>query len=288
MTLRFGYGTNGFGSHRLDDALEVIAGLGYDGVALTVDHPHLDPFAPDLALRTAAVRRRLDGLGLAVVVETGARYVMDPWHKHEPTLVSVDGRERRVDLLCRAVRIASDLGAEAVSFWSGTLPDGTGAEEGWRRLLAGVDEVLAEAERRDVVCAFEPEPGMFVDTVAGVLELRRRLGSPERLRVTLDVGHCVCNEPGTVADCVHAAGPLLANVQLDDMVPGVHEHLEFGTGDVDLPRALGALLDVGYSGLAAMELPRHGHAAPVVAARSLETLRTALARAQGEREAVRT
>ena len=288
MSLRFGYGTNGFGSHRLDDALEVIAGLGYDGVALTVDHPHLDPFAPDLALRTAAVRRRLDALGLAVVVETGARYVMDPWHKHEPTLVSAGGRDRRVDLLCRAVRIASDLGAEAVSFWSGTLPDGTGADEGWRRLLAGVDEVLAEAERHDVVCAFEPEPGMFVDTVAGVLELRCRLGSPERLRVTLDVGHCICNEPGTVADCVHAAGALLANVQLDDMVPGVHEHLEFGTGDVDLPRALGALLDVDYSGLAAVELPRHGHAAPVVAARSLETLRAALARAQGEREAVRT
>jgi sugar phosphate isomerase/epimerase len=288
MSLRFGYGTNGFGSHRLDDALEVIAGLGYDGVALTVDHPHLDPFAPDLPARTAMVRRRLDGLGLAVVVETGARYVMDAWHKHEPTLVSAEGRDRRVDLLCRAVRIAADLGAEAVSFWSGTLPEGTDSEEGWRRLLVGVEAVLAEAERHDVVCAFEPEPGMFVDTVAGVLELRRRLGSPERLRVTVDIGHCVCNEPGTVADCVHAAGPLLANVQLDDMVPGVHEHLEFGAGQVDLVEGLGALLDVDYSGLAAVELPRHGHAAPAVAVRSLEALRTALAQAQREREVVRT
>jgi sugar phosphate isomerase/epimerase len=288
MSLRFGYGTNGFGSHRLDDALEVIAGLGYDGVALTVDHPHLDPFAPDLAAGTAAVRRRLDGLGLAVVVETGARYVMDAWNKHEPTLVSNEGRDRRVDLLCRAVRIAAELEAEAVSFWSGSLPEDAGVEEGWRRLLAGVDAVLAEAERHDVTCAFEPEPGMFVDTVAGVLELRRRVSSPERLRVTVDVGHCVCNEPGTVADCLQAAGALLANVQLDDMVPGVHEHLEFGAGDVDLPEALGALLDVDYSGLAAVELPRHGHAAPAVAARSLETLRTALAQAEGEREVVRT
>ncbi len=288
MRLRFGYGTNGFGSHRLDDALEVIAGLGYDGVALTVDHPHLDPFASDLAARTAAVRRRLDRIGLAVVVETGARYVMDPWHKHEPTLVSTDGRDRRVDFLCRAVRIGADLGAEAVSFWSGTLPEGTGDEEGWRRLLVGVEAVLGEAERHDMVCAFEPEPGMFVDTVAGVLELRRRLGSPERLGVTVDIGHCVCNEPGTVADCVHEAGALLANVQLDDMVPGVHEHLEFGTGEVDLSEAIGALLDVGYSGLAAVELPRHGHAAPAVAARSLEALRTALAEAQHEREVVRT
>jgi sugar phosphate isomerase/epimerase len=266
----------------------VIAGLGYDGVALTVDHPHLDPFAPDLAARTAAVRRLLDRLGLAVVVETGARYVLDAWNKHEPTLVSTEGRDRRVDLLCRAVRIGAELGAEAVSFWSGSLPEGTPADEGWRRLLVGADAVLAEAERHDMVCAFEPEPGMFVDTVAGVLELRRRLGSPERLRVTVDIGHCVCNEPGTVTDCVHAAGALVANVQLDDMVPGVHDHLEFGAGEVDLPEALGALLDVEYAGLAAVELPRHGHAAPAVAARSLETLRTALARAQAEREVVRT
>ena len=288
MSLRFGYGTNGFGSHRLEDALEVIAGLGYDGVALTVDHPHLDPFAPDLAARAATVRRRLDEFGLSVVVETGARYVMDPWNKHEPTLVSAEGQHRRVDLLCRAVRIGSELGAEAVSFWSGTLPEGTDEKLGWHRLLAGVDAVLAEAERRDMVCAFEPEPGMFIDTVAGVLELRHRLGSPERLRVTVDIGHCVCNESGTVADCVHAAGALLANVQLDDMVSGVHEHLEFGAGEVDLPEALGALLDVEYSGLAAVELPRHGHAAPTIAARSLETLRGALARAQKEREVFRT
>lgn len=277
--LRFGYGTNGFGSHRLDDALAVIAGLGYDGVALTVDHPHLDPFGPDLSARTVAVGRRLDELGLAVVIETGARYVLDPWRKHEPNLVSDSGRERRVDLLCRAVRIGAELGAEAVSFWSGTLPDGVSADEGWRRVTSGVAAVLEEAERRDMACAFEPEPGMFVDTVGGVLELRKRLGDPERLRVTLDVGHVVANEAGSVADCVRQAGDLLANVQVDDMVEGVHEHLEFGEGEVDLPSALGALLAVGYGGLAAVELPRHGHAAPVVARRSLEALRAAEAQA---------
>ncbi|NDL57663.1 sugar phosphate isomerase/epimerase family protein [Phytoactinopolyspora mesophila] len=281
--LRFGYGTNGFGSHRLDDALAVIAGLGYDGVALTVDHPHLDPYDDDLPARTASVGRRLEELGLAVVIETGARYVMDPWNKHEPTLVSATGRERRVDLLCRAVRIGADLGAEAVSFWSGTAPSGTDTEEAWHRLLSGVEPVLEEAARLDVTCAFEPEPGMFIDTVAGVLELRRRLGHPERLRVTIDVGHCVCNETRTVAECIHAAGPLLSNVQIDDMLPGVHEHLELGHGDVDFPATLGALLDVGYAGLASLELPRHGHAAPEVAARSLEVLRAALSEAQRDR-----
>jgi sugar phosphate isomerase/epimerase len=273
--LRFGYGTNGFVNHRLPEALAVIAGLGYDGVALTLDHPHLDPFAPRLGARTEEVRRRLDALGLGVVVETGARYVLDPWHKHEPTLVSAEGRERRVEYLCRAVRVAADLGAEAVSFWSGTLPPGTPAETGWERLTEGTARVLAEAERYGVLCAFEPEPGMFADTLAAVAELRRRLGDPDRLRITVDLGHCVCNEPEPVDACVRRAGPLLANVQADDMRRGVHEHLEFGEGEVDLPAALAALREVGYTGLVAVELPRHAHAAPTVAARALAALRTA-------------
>jgi sugar phosphate isomerase/epimerase len=276
MTLRFGYGSNGFGNHRLADALAVIAGLGYDGVALTLDQPHLDPFGTDLARRTSEVAALLRRHGLAVVVETGARYVLDPWRKHHPTLVSDEGRERRVDLLRTAVDVAADLGAEAVSFWSGTLPPGTDQETGWRRLLDGVAAVLEHAERRDVVCAFEPEPGMFVDRVDGVLALRERLGNPERLRLTLDIGHVVCNEQEPLPRLVRRVGPLLANVQVDDMRRGVHEHLELGEGEVDLAATLGALEEVGYSGLASMELPRHGHAAPAVAERSLRALRAAL------------
>jgi sugar phosphate isomerase/epimerase len=273
--MRWGYGTNGFTSHRLHDALGIIADLGYDGVALTLDQPHLDPFADDLPAQTAAVGRRLDALGLDLVVETGGRYVLDIWRKHHPTLVSADGRDRRVDYLSRAIDVAADLGAEAVSFWSGTLPDGTPDDVGWERLVAGVDAVLAHARSRGVVCAFEPEPGMHVDTLDDVLELRRRLGDPEDLRVTLDIGHIVCNEPRGLADTIALAGGLIANVQVDDMVPDIHEHLALGDGDVDFPVALGALARAGYSGLAALELPRHGHAAPLVAEQSLRFLREA-------------
>jgi sugar phosphate isomerase/epimerase len=273
--MRWGYGTNGFTSHRLHDALGIIADLGYDGVALTLDQPHLDPFADDLPAQTAAVGRRLDALGLDLVVETGGRYVLDIWRKHHPTLVSADGRDRRVDYLSRAIDVAADLGAEAVSFWSGTLPDGTPDDVGWERLVTGVDAVLAHARSRGVVCAFEPEPGMHVDTLDDVLELRRRLGDPEDLRVTLDIGHIVCNEPRGLADTIALAGGLIANVQVDDMVPDIHEHLALGDGDVDFPVALGALARAGYSGLAALELPRHGHAAPLVAEQSLRFLREA-------------
>lgn len=68
--LHFGYGTNGLADLRLDDALALLADLGYAGVGLTLDHMHLDPYAPDLAARTARLARRLDALGLDVTVET--------------------------------------------------------------------------------------------------------------------------------------------------------------------------------------------------------------------------
>jgi sugar phosphate isomerase/epimerase len=279
--LRFGYGTNGFVNHRLDEALAVMADLGYVGVALTLDHNHLDPFADDLAARTAAVGRQLEQLGLAVVIETGARYVMDPWRKHEPTLVSAEGRERRVDLLTRSVRVGADLGAEAVSFWSGILPAGDTAEQGWDRLLSSIEPVIRAADDAGVQLAFEPEPGMFVDRIDGVLELRSRLGDPPCLGVTVDVGHCRCNEDEPADACIRRVADLLVNVQIDDMRRDVHDHLEFGEGEVDFPPVMAALRDAGYAGLVHVELPRHAHAAPAVAQRSLRFLRDAERAAAG-------
>jgi len=273
--LRFGYGTNGMTDHRLGDALALLADLGYDGVALTLDHQHLDPYAPGLAGRVAAVADRLAALGLAVVVETGARYLLDPRRKHHPTLLSDAGRGRRLDLLRRAVVIAADLGAEAVSFWAGVLPPGVDQRTGWSRLVAGCAELAELAGRHRVRLGFEPEPGMLVDTVAGYRRLAAAVGGPDRLGLTLDIGHCRCLEPEPEADCVRTAGPWLATVQIDDMRRGVHAHLPFGEGEVDLPGVLAALREVGYGGLVSVELPRHGHAAPVVAEQSLRALRNA-------------
>ncbi|WP_410658880.1 EboA domain-containing protein [Amycolatopsis sp. lyj-112] len=284
MTFSLGYGTNGFSNHRLDDALAVIADLGYTGVALTLDHDHLDPFADDLPRRVEHVASRLSALGLnRVVIETGARYLLDPWRKHSPTLLSEDPA-LRIDFLARALQIAGDLGADCVSFWSGvsTFDNTVDNEVAWSRLRDGVAAVLEHASRLNVRLAMEPEPGHLVQHLSQVLDLRKELGDPELFGVTLDVGHCVAVEPVDAAECVRLAGPLLWNVQLDDMLPKVHEHLEFGDGQLDLPATLAALSEIGYGGLAAVELPRHSHAAPDTARRAFEALTEALTEALPE------
>jgi L-ribulose-5-phosphate 3-epimerase len=277
--LRFGYGTNGFANHRLRDALTVIADLGYEGVALTLDHDHLDPFGPELSRRVAQTADQLRDLDLAVVIETGARYLLDPWRKHAPTLLH-DDREKRIDFLRLAAAVGADLGAEALSFWAGVRPPGVDEPTAWRRLVDGCAEVIDAAG--GVPLGFEPEPGMLVGDIADWQRLHTDLGRPAGFGMTLDIGHCRAVEPMGVADCVTATAEHLVNVQIDDMRRGVHEHLEFGDGEIDFPPVLRALIDGGYRGLVAVELPRHSHAAPDTARRSLDFLRDAERDAQGD------
>src|SRR5262245_51962467 len=134
-----GYNTNGFAHHRLEDALTILAELGYRSVAVTLDYHALDPFDPAWEGQAAAVRDRLDRLGLRSVVETGARFLLDPRRKHQPTLLSADPaeRERRLDFLRRSVDVARALDADAVSFWSGTPGDGDADDVLMSRLIDG-------------------------------------------------------------------------------------------------------------------------------------------------------
>ncbi|MFD0369122.1 sugar phosphate isomerase/epimerase family protein [Streptomyces sp. NPDC059071] len=279
--LRLGYGTNGLADLRLDDALGLLADLGYDGVGLTLDHMHLDPLAPDLPARTARLARRLDALGLTVTVETGARYVLDPRRKHGPSLLDPDpgARATRAGLLRTALRIAEELGAHAVHCFSGTPPAGTPAPVAWQRLAAVLAPLLDTAATARVPLAVEPEPGHLLATLDDFHHLRTLLGAPDPavLGLTLDLGHCHCLEPLPPADCLRAAAPWIHHVQIEDMRRGVHEHLPFGDGEIDFPPLLAALTELtaaGYPGLTVVELPRHSHAGPELARTSLSFLRS--------------
>lgn len=287
--MRLGYNTNGLQNHRLEDALELLAGHGYRAVALTLDVQHLDPYRCTAA-DVARIAQRLRALDLLPVIETGARFLLDPLRKHHPNLLDPDraARARRIELLQRHVDLAADLDASVVSLWAGVAPGGvvgdrdgeSGAhEELWARLCAGLAPVLARARDQGVQLAFEPEPGMFLSRPRGYVELVERLGDAgDALGLCLDVGHCHATGDLPVTGVIRALAPRLLLVQLDDCKNGEHVHRMFGEGDLDLAAALAALFEVGFDGVAAVELSRDSHRGPEAARTALEHLRAALAR----------
>lgn len=279
MTLRFAYNTNGAANHRLDDALVLIAEAGYGGVALTLDHHHLDPYAPDLAGRAGALARRLRELGLGAVIETGARYLLDPRAKHEPTLVSPEpeGRDRRLDFLYRCVEVAEILEAEAVSFWAGVPREGVDREEARRWLLEGVAKVTERAGARGVVAALEPEPGMLVETLDDYATVARDVPG---IKLALDTGHCIVTGERDPAEAVREFAVSVGTVSIEDMRRGVHEHLPFGEGEMDVPTVLRALEEIGFGGLVCVELSRESPRAHAAIPEALDFLREATSKSK--------
>ena len=282
--IRFGYNTNGLAHHRLDEALTLLGNIGYQAVAITPDVGQLDPYRLG-ANEAAQLRRQSVDLGLALTVETGARFLLDPAHKHDPNLMNVhgEGRERRVDYYRRCIDLAVELGAPLVSLWAGT--ESTGATFSTQkdpralleRLAEGLRSVLAHARARGVAIGFEPEPGMFIEGPAGYKALLETLGPDAGdLGLTLDVGHLVVTGDRPEGDVIRAHSEQLVNVHLDDCPVGIHEHRPFGQGDLDLPGVLSALQEVGFQGVASVELSRDSHRGPEAAAEALGALRAAL------------
>ena len=271
--MHLGYVTNGFAHHNLPTAIELLAGIGYRSVAITLDHNALNPYGERLVRELSETADLLARYDLRSVVETGARFLLDPAVKHEPTLLSQreEDRLRRIDFLKRSIDVAAKLGSDCVSIWSGVVRHAAGREAAMVDLTSGLQRVIDYADRRDVDLGFEPEPDMLIDTTDSFAELLDHIDSP-RLKLTLDVGHLHCLGETPIPGVIRRWGKRIANVHIEDMRAGVHDHLMFGEGEMDFPPIIAALAAVGYDGGVHVELSRHSHDAPRVAQRAFEFL----------------
>ncbi|HEX4414591.1 MAG TPA: sugar phosphate isomerase/epimerase family protein [Lacipirellulaceae bacterium] len=286
--MRLAYNTNGLAHHDLLDAIILLANIGYHGVSITLDHGALNPYADDIENQLARISDALATHGMQCVVETGARYLLNPRLKHEPTLVSADSvcRAQRVDFLRRAIDIASRLNARCVSLWSGIVHDNAPHAETYDRLIDGLGQVLAHADLKSMDLAFEPEPGMLIDTLATYNDLLAGLEAKDfptrRLKLTLDIGHLHCLQECPICSKIRESAPRLANVHIEDMKTGVHEHLMFGQGEIDFRPVIAALAEIRYDGLLSVELSRHSHEGPSAAQHAYDFLRPLITAAAGK------
>ena len=256
-SLQLGWNSNSFQSHRLEEVLPMLADLGYGAVAITPDVPHLDPryTTPEDLRRVGA---KCAELKLDVVVETGARYLLDPQRKHRPNLLEVDdSKDIRFKFLRHMVEWCDLLGAKVLSFWSGAMPEGQTTEGAAARLADACENLHSLSERYGVTLGLEPEPGHFVETLEDYGRFCK--ANPGLVKLTLDTGHLLANEEGQPAAQLENWKDEIVNLQLDDAHYGIHEHLPPGEGEVDWPAFWLAVAQAELSCPACWELSRDSH-----------------------------
>ena len=259
--MKAGYSTNSFGDVNPLDALSLLCEQGYASLAITPDRNILNPYEKTFASEVRVWQHALAKAQMRCVVETGARHLLDSKRKHHPTLLSdaQDDCNRRIEFLRQAIELAGELNADCVSLWSGAVCSDADETLLWRKLTDGVGEVLDHASRCGVMLGFEPEPGMFIDTVARAEELFERLGRPKSLGLTVDIGHLECLGERPLAATVRDVADRIVNVHIDDMIVCRHEHLPLGKGDIDYVPIFRELLAARYQGGLHVELPRQSH-----------------------------
>ncbi len=216
------------------------------------------------------------------MIETGARYLLNPREKHDPTLMDPDPARRlvRQDFLNHAIDLGRALDAEAVSLWSGAVNPAIEEDAGMALLTEALEPVLTHAEEAGMPLAFEPEPGMFIDTLERFGRLDERINHP-LFQLTIDLGHVHCMKEGPVDSILERWQTRVINIHLEDMVEGIHEHLMFGEGTMDFPAIFQALERIGYDKGVHVELSRDSHRAVEAVRRSASFLMPLLHAAAG-------
>src|SRR5262245_9852558 len=223
--------------------MEILAGLGYQGVELSAMHP---PPCPPEKLLQLAERHKIPIVSF-----------LSGWsYGHEKLcLASPDAgvRERAVERLGSYVDYAAPLGAViVVGLMQGLRsdePDGALAAD---RIAECLRQVAARAAAKGVALVLEPVNHLQVGyhhTAAEAAALVDRVGSPA-LRYMLDTIHLHIEER-SVCGTILEHGARIRHFHLCESNGGA-----FGSGAIDFPQVIAALRRTNYAHFVSVKIYR--------------------------------
>lgn len=249
----FGYSTNAFVKFSLDDALARIAGLGFSGVEIMGDRPHLYP--PDYdETALVALKNRIRECGLTVtnlnsftLFAVGDTY-LPSWIEPEKARRDIRIRHTRDSL-----KIASILGCNNISIPPGGPLNGMSRKAGMALFLQGLEKVIPEAEALNVKLLVEPEPDLMIENTREFKAFIAQIRSPA-VGINFDMGHFFCAGEAP-EEALETLFEYVGHVHLEDIAQNrIHRHLIPGHGAIDFERILKALVRLGYNGAVSLEL----------------------------------
>lgn len=273
---RLAFSTNAFKQTTLEDAIRTIAAIGYRGVEIMADKPHMQP---DIFSNKQAreIRKLVGDLGLTVSnvnAFTGFCFpdIGDTYH---PTWVEPDAklRQKRIDHTLRAIELAAEVGAEHVSLQPAGPYMGRDVTSLYELYADGLSRCVGHAKSCGVSLGVEPEPGLLIERSDQFDRLKQNYFADEpAVQMNCDLGHlyCVREDPTAV---LRSHMPCVQHVHLEDITAErVHQHLVPGLGAMDFPKIFKTLDDLHYDGWVTVELYPYTSTAGDVAQRAYDHL----------------
>ncbi len=254
---KLAFSTNAFKKNTFTEAIDTIAGIGYEGVELMADLHHAYPPRMSRSER-AEVKRRIEDLGL-VVSNINAFTLFACGDTYHPTWIEDDltERQRRINHTLACIELAADLGVRNISLQPGGPMIGTGMtrREAGERFAESLSRVVPLAKQVGVTLGIEPEPGLFIESAREYMDFKSTYFKDESaVLMNCDIGHlfCVGEDPASV---IRAMPRQIAHVHLEDIGANrVHQHLTPGKGVIDFPAIFRALDDIQFNGWTTVEL----------------------------------
>ena len=276
-----GYSTNAFVKFSLLEALERIAQLGFRGVEIMCDRPHLYP--PDYGEEELArVKSLIDQHGLEVtnlnsftLFAVGDTY-LPSWIEPQQ-----ERREIRIQHTLKCLELADFFGCKNISVPPGG-PLGTMArKEAISLFQQGLARVAPLAEDLGVKILVEPEPELLLENTREFMEFMQGVDS-SAIGLNFDIGHFFCagEDPSAAFEELFE---WIGHVHLEDIAETrVHNHLILGHGAIQLSKVFETMVRLGYQGDVSLELYPYVDM-PVEAGReSLNYLRSLLEKSGSE------
>ena len=256
--MRLAFSSNAYLRYSFAEAARRIAAIGYAGIEIMADVPHAWP-AYLLLEQKRDIRAAVDKnqLSISNINAFMMHAVDDPRQKYwHPSWIDPDRHYRRirVDHTRKALTLAKELGSPCITTEpGGPVEPGSSWSTALKMFVEELKPVAEHADKEGVLLLVEPEPGLLIETADQFEEFMRHIDCPA-VAMNFDIGHsyCVGDDP---AATIRRMAKYMRHIHLEDIAATrVHEHLIPGDGAIDLPAALRAISEVGYTGWITIEL----------------------------------
>jgi sugar phosphate isomerase/epimerase len=253
--MKLAFSTNAFKKYSLEEAMRMIAEIGYEGIELLCDSPHAYPPTfhekeiKSFKDQIAKFKLQISNLNAFTLYS-----ITDVYH---PSWIEDDKelRELRIIHTINCIKLAKKIGAKNLS----TEPGGpineriTNVKYLEKLFMEGLNRISPIAEEENVKILIEPEPGLLLENSNQFLDFIKNLNT-NHIRLNFDIGHffCVGEDP---AEIIYKLCEYIEHFHLADIASNrTHNHLIPGEGSINFRAVLKTIETIGFKGFVTVEL----------------------------------